>query len=150
MPSAVAARPVKAALGFVVTAVLLSGCLSANAQSFLDRANQLRASKGVPALATNSTLDAKAQAWAETLAARGTLVHSDLPDGLSSLSWTTLGENLATGAETGDWAARLHEALVESPAHYSNLVDRRFTHMGVGVASARGQVYVVEVFAQIR
>lgn len=148
--SAFTARPVQAVLGFVAAAVLLSGCLSPSAQSFLDRTNQLRASKGVPALANHGTLDAKAQAYAGTLASRGALVHSNLADGLSTVRWTTLGENLASGAQSGDWAARLHEALVKSPAHYNNLVDRRFTHMGVGVASANGNVYVVEVFAQIR
>lgn len=134
----------------MVGAMLLTGCLAPNAQSFLDRTNQLRASKGVPALATNPTLDAKAKTWANTLASKGALVHSNLPDGLDSVRWTTLGENLASGTESGDWPLRLHEALVRSPAHHANLVDRRFTHMGVGVASARGQVYVVEVFAEIR
>lgn len=134
----------------LVGAMLLTGCLSSNAQSFVDRTNQLRASTGVPTLASHATLDAKAQAWAKTLASRGTLVHSNLADGLESLDWTTLGENLASGTETGDWSLRLHEALVKSPAHYANLVDRRFTHMGVGVASAGGQVYVVEVFAELR
>lgn len=144
------ARPVKAAVGLVLAAMLLTGCLSPNAQSFITRTNQLRASKGIPTLASHGTLDSKAQSWANTLASKGTLVHSNLASGLTTVNWTTLGENLASGTESGDWTARLHEALVRSPAHYANLVDRRFTHMGVGVASARGNVYVVEVFAQIR
>lgn len=143
-------RPVKAVLGLALVAMLLSGCLGSNAQSFLTRTNQVRASVGVPALAANATLDAKAQWWAATLASRGTLVHSNLSDGLDSVSWTTIGENLASGSETGDWSLRLHDALVASPSHYNNLVDRRFTHMGVGTASAGGKVYVVEVFAEIR
>ena len=150
VPRRPAARPATVLLGLVLSTLLLTGCLSPNAQSFVDRTNGLRASKGVPALAGHATLDAKAQAWADTLAARGTLQHSALPDGLGGVRWRALGENLASGTESGDWPVRLHDALVASPGHHANLVDRRFTHMGVGVASGRGQVYVVEVFAEIR
>lgn len=144
------ARSAKALLGLALAALVLSGCWGSNGGSFLQKTNYLRASRGVPALASHGTLDAKAQSWASTLASRGTLVHSDLTDGMSSVNWYTLGENLASGSQTGDWAARLHDALVASPTHYANLVDRRFTHMGVGIASAGGKVYVVEVFAEIR
>lgn len=149
-PPAPTLRPLTVLLGLVLTTLLLTGCLSSNATSFVDRTNGLRASRGVAALAGHGALDAKAQAWAETLAARGGLVHSSLTDGMGAVSWRTLGENLASGAESGDWPARLHDALVASPTHHANLVDRRFTHMGVGVASRNGQVYVVEVFAEIR
>ena len=143
-------RPARLLLGLVVGALLLTGCLSSNAQSFVDRTNALRASDGVAAVAGHGVLDAKAQAWAENLAARGGLVHSDLADGLGGVRWRALGENLAAGTESGDWPARLHDALVNSPSHRANMVDQRFTHMGVGVASGGGQVYVVEVFAEIR
>jgi uncharacterized protein YkwD len=140
-------RPLRAVAAIVVGAVLLSGCLSANAQSFVDRTNQLRASRGVPAVMNHGELDKKAQAWAEHLAATGTFKHSYLPDGLEHTSWQALGENLARGSSSGDWTLRLHNALVASPSHYDNLVNRRWTHMGVGVAFNGGTVYVVEVFA---
>jgi uncharacterized protein YkwD len=143
-------RPAAVLLSVALSALLLTGCLSPNAQSFLDRTNGLRASRGVPTLAGHAALDAKAQAWAEVLAARGSLVHSTLSDGMGKVAWRSIGENLASGTESGDWPARLHDALVASPSHHANLVDRRYTHMGVGVASGRGQVYVVEVFAEIR
>ena len=144
------ARPAKAVLGLALVAMLLTGCFGSNAQTFTMRTNQLRASLGVSAVASHPTLDSKAQSWAQDLAGRGTLVHSDLSSGLERVNWTTIGENLASGSETGDWSLRLHNALVASPTHYNNLVDRRFTHMGVGIASAGGKVYVVEVFAEIR
>ena len=143
-------RSVKAVLGLTLVAMLLSGCWGSNASSFLTRTNQLRASVGAPALAPHGTLDSKAQSWAATLASRGTLTHSSLSAGLESVNWYSIGENLASGTESGDWSLRLHQALVASPGHYSNLVDRRYTHMGVGSASAGGKVYVVEVFAEIR
>ena len=144
------ARAVQALLGLAIAALVLSGCWGSNASTFLEKTNYLRASKGIPTLAPHGTLDSKAQSWASNLASKGTLVHSNLSDGMSSVNWYTLGENLASGTQTGDWAGRLHDALVASPAHHANLVDRRFTHMGVGIASAGGKVYVVEVFAEIR
>ena len=144
-----AARPAAVLVSIALSALILTGCLSSNAQSFVDRTNSLRASHGIHALRNHSALDAKAQAWAEETARRGTLVHSTLSDGLGHVAWRTIGENLASGSDSGDWTAALHNALVASPGHYNNLVDRRFTHMGVGVAHARGMVYVVEVFAQI-
>ena len=149
-PTRSTARSAQALLGLAIAALVLSGCWGSNASTFLQKTNYLRASKGVPALAAHGTLDSKAQSWANHLATHGTLVHSNLTDGMSSVNWYTIGENLASGAETGDWAGRLHDALVASPTHYANLVDRRFTHMGVGTASAGGKVYVVEVFAEIR
>jgi uncharacterized protein YkwD len=127
----------------------LAGCLSPEEQSFLDRANQLRASSGVPALQAHPNLNAKAQDWAAHMAATGRLYHSTLGDGVT-VRWTSLGENVGRSSATGDWALKLHEALVASPGHRRNMVDRRFTHMGVGVArSANGEMFVAQVFAAI-
>jgi hypothetical protein len=39
------------------------------------------------------------------------------------------GENLAKGIGTPDI---IHRALMESPTHRQNILDRRFNHMGVG------------------
>lgn len=39
------------------------------------------------------------------------------------------GESLAKGIDT---AANIHKALMESPAHRQNILDRRFNHVGVG------------------
>ena len=129
---------------------LLAGCLSPEEQSFLDRTNQVRASTGATALAVHPSLNAKAQDWAEHMAATNQLYHSTLSDGLGGVDWTTLGENVGRSSPNGDWALKLHDKLVASPGHYRNLVDRRFTHMGVGVArAANGDVYVAEVFAAI-
>jgi uncharacterized protein YkwD len=141
-------RALFAALALAVA--LLAGCLPPEEQSFLDRTNQLRASTGVAALAVHPSLNAKAQDWAEHMAATDHLYHSTLSDGLGDVRWTTLGENVGRSSRNGDWVLKLHDKLVSSPGHYRNLVDGRFTHMGVGVATAaNGDVYVAEVFAAI-
>ena len=129
---------------------LLAGCMSPEEQSFVDRANQLRAEVGAAPLAPNDILTVKAQAWAQRMADDGKLSHSTLREGVAGLSWTSLSENVGTNDGGGDWALRLHEQLASSPGHRRNLVDPKATHIGVGVArSDDGQVYVTQVFASL-
>ena len=86
-------------------------------------------------------LTAKAEAWAQHMAATGCLCHSNLPDGVT-VGWRKLGENIGRGPSV----ASIHDALVHSPLHYANMVDRAFHWVGVGVAYGGGQMYVAEVF----
>jgi uncharacterized protein YkwD len=50
------------------------------------------------------------------------------------------GENLAKGIDT---PANIHKALMESPTHRKNILDRRFNHLGVGCYDS----ICVELFA---
>ncbi len=84
------------------------------------------------------------------MAQTGTLSHSRLSDGLSSLSWEALGENVGYSSPTTDTLKTIHNLFVQSAPHRANLVSSRFTHMGVGVAKdSRGRVWVAEVFADL-
>lgn len=137
-------------LGAVLLAVAAAACMPADARTFLDRANALRASSGVPALQEHDVLTDKAEAWAQHLAATGRLEHSSLGSGLGGLQWRALGENLAVSTPTADTLASLHDLLVSSSEHRANILNRGFTHLGVGVASgADGRVWVVQVFAAL-
>jgi len=143
-------RRITALLAIVFLAVAAAGCMPPEETTFFDRTNALRASKGLPALSENQTLVDKAEAWAHVMASSGQLKHSNLADGLGGLQWMVLGENVGVTSPGGDSLLKLHQALVASPAHYANLVDPRFTHMGVGVAtSPDGKVWVVEIFAKL-
>lgn len=143
-------RSAGALLAIVLLALAAAGCMPADAKTFLDRTNALRSSVGVPALKQNDTLTRKAEDWAQHMAATGKLGHSNLPDGLSSLSWTVLGENVGVSSATGDFLKTIHNLFVSSPAHRANLVNGGFTHMGVGVATDKaGKVWVAEVFARL-
>ena len=134
----------------VLMAVAAAGCMPDDARTFLDRTNGLRRSVGVPALHENDVLTRKAEDWAQHMAATGTLSHSNLSDGLSSLRWRMLGENVGYAPASGDTLKRIHDMFVNSSAHRANLVNGRFTHMGVGVAKdSRGRIWVAEVFAQL-
>lgn len=111
---------------------------------FVARINALRASKGLPQLEVNGELQAKARAWADTMAGAGRIWHSNLPDGVSQ-NWRRLGENVGVGPSVGS----LQDAFVASPKHYENLVDPGFRYVGVGVVNANGTLYVSEVFMEL-
>lgn len=49
--------------------------------------------------------------------------------GKSKSSKVPAGENLAKGIDT---PANIHKALMASPTHRKNILDRRFNHLGVG------------------
>jgi hypothetical protein len=91
----------------------------------------------------NGALTAKAQQWAEHMAAVGGISHSNLPDGAPG-EWTRLGENVGRGPSVD----AIHNALVASPEHYKNLTDPGFRYVGVGVVNANGTFYVSEVFME--
>ena len=55
-------------------------------------------------------------------------VRQCIPD-KSKRSKVPAGENLAKGIDT---PANIHKALMASPTHRKNIMDRRFNHVGVG------------------
>ncbi len=143
-------RSMGAILAMVLLALVAAGCMPGDARTFLDRTNSLRSSQGVRPLNEHDTLTRKAEAWAQHMARTGTLAHSNLSDGLSGLRWRSLGENVGYSSATRDTLKTIHDMFVRSSGHRANLVNSRFTHMGVGVAKdSRGRVWVAEVFAQL-
>jgi uncharacterized protein YkwD len=149
-PPRVRRRSAGAVLAIVLLAVAGAGCMPGDAKTFLDRTNALRSSVGVAPLQQNDVLTRKAEEWAQHMAATGQLAHSNLSDGVESLNWTALGENVAYSSPNGDTLAAIHDLFVASAGHRANLVNSGFTHMGVGVATDRsGTVWVSEVFARL-
>jgi hypothetical protein len=112
--------------------------------SFVAKINDLRASKGLPALQVNDNLVAKARGWAAGMAAAGRIWHSTLSDGIAA-DWQKLGENVGMGGSVDG----LHAAFVASPHHYENLVDPDFTYVGIGIAVNGGTIYVAEEFMKL-
>jgi len=107
--------------------------------------NALRAGQGLPALAIDAELTAKATGWARTMAEAGRIWHSTLPDGITA-DWAALGENVGTGGSVEG----LHQAFVNSPHHYENLVRPDFEYIGVGIAEVDGALYASEVFMKLQ
>jgi uncharacterized protein YkwD len=143
-------RKLTAIGGIAALLFAVAACMPAEERTFLDRTNALRASRGLPALQEHGALTAKAEQWATHLASTGVLAHSKLTEGLGSLAWRSLAENVGVSVPTADTLRSLHDALASSTVHRNNMLSTRFTHMGVGLATgADGRVWVVEVFAQL-
>ena len=137
-------RTVTLAIGIVAALALLGVSCTRNAQAFesASRVNGTRTSAGLGKLTIDDTLVNKAQAWAERMAAAGSISHSHLADGAGD-NWSTLGENVGMGATV----EQVHSMFMNSPAHRDNIVNGRYDRIGTGVAQAGGRLYVVQGFA---
>jgi uncharacterized protein YkwD len=134
----------------LLLAVAAAGCMPSDARTFLDRTNTLRSSVGARELRENDTLTQKAESWARHMAATGKLEHSNLSSGLSGLRWSALAENIAYSSKTSNTMLTIFNMLKASAGHRANMVNPRFTHMGVGVAKdTSGRIWVVQVFADL-
>jgi hypothetical protein len=110
-----------------------------------------RQSESLPPLKRASDLDRIARAHAERMMMTGKLAH-DAGDGEpdervdhAGIVAREIGENVAhAGNVTG-----AHRALWSSPSHRSNMLERRYDRVGIGVASAPdGTLWVTELFAR--
>src|SRR3954449_10398714 len=86
----------RAVAAVVVMVTLLAGCLNSQQQSAMNAMNKDRKAYGLRSLGGNTTIQRKAQAWAEQLARDNYLHHSTLTSGVPSC-WRSLGENIGYG-----------------------------------------------------
>ena len=132
---------VVSALAAVLLAVLLAGCLSPGQDSVHREMNADRAAYKLRSLPTHDALNRKAQAWAEYLARRGSLVHSTLSSGLPSC-WRGVGENVGYGPSVPS----VQDAYMKSTDHRRNILEPSWDYVGVGMATSGNRVYTVQVF----
>ncbi|MBI2506980.1 MAG: CAP domain-containing protein, partial [Candidatus Colwellbacteria bacterium] len=100
--------------------------------------NLQRQQNGSGFLAENSTLDATAAEKANDMCAKQYFAHVS-PSGIGAAEladsfgydYISIGENLALGPFASD--AALVEAWMGSPGHRANILNSRFTEIGVGV-----------------
>jgi uncharacterized protein YkwD len=132
---------VLAALALCV-ALVGAGCTK-NGEAFNSAAlvQNARHDAGLPDLVMNQALVDKAQAWAESMAARGVVSHSNLSDGAGP-GWSRLGENVGWARSIDE----MHSMFMNSPAHRASILNSRFNSFGTGVAVVDGKFYVVQVF----
>lgn len=136
---------------------------SAVRQRVLTLANQARArarrcgSKqfaAAPPLRASELLDRAALAHSRDMAGRNQLAHEGR-DGSSpaervsrtDYKWRVVGENVASGPRTAD---EVMEGWLASPHHCENLMDPRFTELGLGYVfdpDSESGVYWTQVFA---
>jgi hypothetical protein len=93
--------------------------------------NNSRAAAGLPALQLNAQLNSVAQAWANHLAATNDLEHNGALRSQVS-NWTNLGENVGMAGDISS----VQRAFMNSPDHRANILNSKYTEMGVGSATS--------------
>ena len=124
-----------------------SGGSGSPADAVVGAINADRGAAGMGPVAVDLQLGMSAQAWADHLAATGTLVHRDMGTLIGQLGgFRALGENLLmAGSATS--ADSLEDMWMASPGHRANILGASYTDVGVGTApDGRGRVFVVALF----
>jgi uncharacterized protein YkwD len=120
--------------------------LSGPQQTVREQVNDTRRANGRRTLGVHPTITRRAQAWAEQLRQCQCLRHRRPPYG-AVRGWYAVAENVGRSGDGGSLAG-VHRAFMGSGGHRSNILGRRWTTMGVGVArDPRGEWFVVHVFA---
>jgi len=137
----------------VAVAVLVTGALfftsspaaadTASAETaFVNAINQLRQSKGLRPLAVDPRIVSVARNWSAHMASTKNLAHNPNLASQAPSDWLRLGENVGYGPDV----QTIHNAFVNSPKHYANLVQAEYNAVGVGVVVSGGTMWVTEVF----
>lgn len=128
----------------IVVAVSPAAALSSDESCFYNAINRERARVGRPRLELKSDLSYIARRHSRRMAADGTIYHNDNLGNEIPGNWYAAGENVGMGPDCGS----IHEAFMASPGHRSNILDRDYNQVGIGVAYDEDRtVYVTEVFA---
>ena len=123
---------------------------------FVSLVNEARAQKGIAPLAVDGELTALARGWANHQADGGCGLKEDgsprnichanpLSNGVGA-NWNRLGENVGYGGDVDS----VMRAFINSPSHYDNLMDARFTRIGVGVVWRGNALTTTHRFMQLR
>lgn len=100
--------------------------------------NQQRAAVGAGPLLADAQAERAAKVHVEDMAGRAYFAHSS-PEGWTpddrlrmtgASGYTLVGENIAVGQRS---AQAVMDAWTNSPGHRANMLDPRFTHVGIGV-----------------
>jgi hypothetical protein len=134
-------------LALAVLAATAVGTVPAAAStgSVLAGVNAARAASGLPALQVRGDLSAVAAGWSRQMAASWDLAHNPGLGGQVS-GWDLLGENVGYGPDP----ATVQRAFMNSASHRQNVLEPRFTEIGVAVVTAGDRVWVTQVFRQPR
>lgn len=129
----------------VNAATTYSGYSLAQAQKIiLTETNAARKKHGLPALKVSSQMNTVAVNWSKTQASKGKMYHNPNYSKQIPSKWITAAENVASGysvkSVTGAW--------IKSPGHKANILNKKNTHIGIGVAKSKnGTLYYTQVFA---
>lgn len=92
--------------------------------------NALRATEGLPPLTIDPRLNEVAQAWTEQVARTKNFIHN--PDYFAQYppEYMRAGENMIFGGNP----SRMVAGWERSPGHRANMMNKKYTHIGIGYA----------------
>ena len=124
-----------------------TGPLASEEARFVSLVNAERANVGLPPLTVDPELAQIARDWATSMADANLLSHNPNLADLVTTEWSRLGENVGYGNDV-DYVMAL---FLSSSHHYPNIVDPRYTHIGVGVVPDRvGRIWTAHEFMGVR
>ena len=138
----------------IVTSMLVAVTGRANASpenpgadeaQFVAALNQARAAVGVGPLTVNSQLTSLARQHAQAMADAGHIYHASPISAGVTAPWVKLGENVGSGPSVPP----IMNAFINSPGHYTNIVDPAFAYVGVGVVWVGNQMFTTHRFMQL-
>ena len=114
-----------------------------------NRINQARENNGLEPLQANKRMRRFAKDHSAYMASREELVHDSLTRIRVEVvrGATGWGENVGR-TNNAQGAKTVHGLFMNSPLHRQNILDLRYTHMGVGVVKSGGFIYVTQRFAK--
>ncbi|HEX2640266.1 MAG TPA: CAP domain-containing protein [Pyrinomonadaceae bacterium] len=140
-------------------AVPNSSALTAANDEFevFDRVNRERTKIGLRNLEWDEEAARVARAYSQRMAREGFFDHID-PDGNSVVEraersrlrrWSMIGENLFECSSYDGYTRLAVSGWLRSPSHRQNMLDRRWTSTGIGIARGRdGSIFVTQVFLE--
>lgn len=139
---------------FYIPSSALASSIIDQEEKIIELTNEVRERTGATPLTLDSRLMASALQKAQDMAERSYFSHAN-PDNQRMSYWinnagyeySLAGENLARGFSSTD---RLIQAWEKSFSHYINLVEPKFQHIGIGIATGtfkeKETVFVVQHF----
>ena len=114
--------------------------------------NYERTSRGLPALAADGCVTYVAQQRSTDMAVNNYFSHTSPTYGdfstrlkASGVKYSTAGENLAMYGSV----EQAHTALMNSPDHRANIMNAKYTRIGIGIVynGSKGAYYITQWFA---
>ncbi|KGM09989.1 hypothetical protein N869_10625 [Cellulomonas bogoriensis 69B4 = DSM 16987] len=114
-------------------------------EDLLALVNAARAEAGAGPLTLDPSMTQVATAWSGRMAEAGSISHNPDYAGQIPSGWSAAAENVAFNRPAD--VNRLHTQWMNSEGHRANILNPRFTHIGIGVVISGGSAWGTQVFA---
>ena len=111
--------------------------------AFLARVTAARQAQGLPPLPVEYDLVAVARAHSADMASLSRLFHNTAL-AQQVQDWISVGENVGAGSTVD----QIHQTLMSSAVHRGDILNTRYTGIGIGVVQSGGTLWVTQVFRQ--